>query len=678
MKKRYLTTAAALSSLLFSCGSDNLTGNVEGTDTGTLVTPAGTPVSNASVRVYTYKDSTGVWEDSLTTDENGTYSLSGLDAGRYSVWAETDSSVLFLESVSIDEDSKFADTDTMQAYKSVSVPVKIQPNHNPQTVEVQIWGTPIRHNVNEEGLLVLNKIPVGEYFTRLTSTLDGYSPTNDTLLIDSDASGKLDDTLELIYTGIPVVSGIEASYDTLNGVATIEWDATDFHDLDGYLIYRDPVGAIDLSTDPIGFTSDTRFEDNSNHMENEKLVYRVAIRANNENEVGPVFYKDTIDYVSSDEFLNLVEIDSAVAYTNRTLSVEYNTPSWIGEVASVSWNIADLDISGTGSDGKITFTVPANKLFEKLALTISMNGSDDRVLYDTISVSIQPKIEKIEGTTGVAGTHTTPVILGNTLYLKGRNKSPEIWKTEDGINWHSCGILDTATYTHDVSNLAVWNEQLWFVSGKGELFKSADGISWEKEIDLYTSDSISKYHSVINFENRLVIFKESGVYGDSMKRYFTRLEYDGEVTVKQLSYEGGFTPQIDQDSILIYGYSNEPVIANGNLYISLRGGPAGQGAYKIKETLFEDFYFLWDDPNHDYMSHTYGTSYANGTVINAGSTGLTFLPDINFPEGISENTMLIDLDVNFEKYLSDKTSYVFNGKLMVVTDKGVYSDSPME
>ncbi len=673
MKKHIIVaTVTTFLTLLFSCSSNAISGHVDGTDTGikaSLVSTVGSPVSNASIRVYSYMDSTGVWKDSTTTDVNGTYSLAGLEAGRYTLWAETDSSALFLNSLVITSDSSFSETDTLTAFQSVSVPVKIQPNHDPRTVEVEILGTPIRHNVNNEGLLVLDKIPAGTYFMRLTSTLDSYSPTNDTVTISTHASGVIDDTLEMIYTGIPVVTGIIALYDTLTGVSTIGWDGTDYRDLSGYLIYRDPVGAINLSTDPIAFTANTVYRDTIDLDASEGLVYRIAIRANNNNSVGPVFYKDTIQFVNSLSSLNLIEMESGIAYEFRDFNVEYNTPDWLDTVKSVDWSVPSEAVTGSGVDGRISFSTPSDTLYKEFLLKLSITGSNNRVLTDSVRLVVHPKIEQIAGKSGVPHHSNTPVVLENSVYLitDEYRQQPTVWKAEDGITWEKCATLDE-TFTTTISNLTVWRDSLWFVTGNGGLYKSADGVDWQKENQLFNTASTLVQSSIINYKNKLYIVKSSAsVDYYQTESLYTLFEYDQEPRIIPLSIDG----KEAAESILLWGYDARPIISQGGLFLHVDHGSGGKGVYEISlgtSNTVEDMNLVmggavWSDMLLEYKNYS---------VLDSSGQLLKLISNEEYPKSYTTESQVFSIETS----MKNPEGYIYNDKLLFVTSEGVFCNYP--
>ncbi len=693
MKKRkfFLATIGTVltSSLLFSCSNGAVTGNIDQTDTGikaSLVNIDGNPVANASVRVFTHKDSTGVWKDSVSTDENGNYTVSNLEAGRYSLWAETDSSVLFLEDIAISSEKPFDETGTLKPSKSVVVPVKVQPNHDARTVEVQIWGTPIRHNVEKSGHLILSKMPVGTYFTRLTSTLDDYSPTNDTLFITEGSKDTLDDTLELIYTGIPVVDGIKAEYDTLTGIATVRWNKSDYGDLDGYLLYRDTVGAFELSEAAITMTNDTLFEDDLNSVSSKSsFIYRVKLRANNNGNEGSVFYKDTIHYVNPKTELTLLKKDIDTAYLHYNYETRISIPEWIGEVSDISWKLGENSDISTGENQRFSFTVDYN-LFDTIPQIVTVTGKSGRSLSDTISLVISNKFTKVEGKSGVDGIIQQPTVLGNTAYVTSYtttdSSEQSLWKASDGVSWENMGVIDSKIM-QPASNVVSWKDNLWIVGNNGDLYRSNNGSNWEFITEITNRsirNALLKLPLLSIFENKLNIFWIEYINYDQNISLF---EYDSAVKQKEFNHNG-----VPTNTISIYTNENKgvrPLTFNDNLYLTYPHGAFQSLVFVLFANsevidLYSDQGVHWTDLNGNSRNvYGYSTEYRNGVITSIGEDRWE-MSFINGSSIIKTNTPTASVNLIQNPIVNNNnaqwTAYVYQNSLVSISKNGVFSDQP--
>lgn len=286
--------------IIIGCSTnDKLTGTADTTDTGIvamLYNPNGTPAIGANVKVFKSMDSSKVPIQQIMTDQNGRYSLTGLPKGAYNVYAQKDSLVAFQDSVAVLDDTILVKNDTLEKSISITAVVGLQPNHDPRTVTVQVLGSDIFSNVNEAGDFTLSKLGSGNYTLKLFSTLPNYTNTFKQLNITANFPDTLKDTLWLIYTGIPVVENITATYDTLNGVVKLKWKSTKYRDFQDYLIYRDNFDSLHLSSLPINFTTDTVFYDTVFHRSTQNgtfsfndsndyhFKYRVIVRNNSQQE----------------------------------------------------------------------------------------------------------------------------------------------------------------------------------------------------------------------------------------------------------------------------------------------------------------------------------------------------------------------------------------------------------
>lgn len=101
----------------------------------------------------------------------------------------------------------------------------------------------------------------------------------------------LSDTIKLIYTGIPVVIGLNAVFDTLNGVMIISWNSAGYSNLQNYLLYRQDDTTKIISQNIYAVLTDTIFYDTIYHgtdpifdTSSYTYQYRVKIRNKIDNE----------------------------------------------------------------------------------------------------------------------------------------------------------------------------------------------------------------------------------------------------------------------------------------------------------------------------------------------------------------------------------------------------------
>jgi hypothetical protein len=294
--------------LLTLCTSDKITGTTDEqlTVKAMISNPDGSAAVGATVKLFKVDDSLKTPAFTTVTDTDGQYAVSGVTQGTYNIWAEKDTLVAFQDSIILaNTDTRIPD-DTIYPAGSFTAVVGMQPNDDPRGVIVQILGSDLYDdNVQADGHFTIKGIASGSYRLRLTTTLPNYATTFSSITAHGGQHDTLQDTIWMIYTGIPVVNGLTTSYDTLNGTVKISWRKTVYKNFQDYLVYRDAYNAIQLSTDAIAsvsdtFLIDTIFKPNSaeelhsfSDTNTYKYKYRVLIR-NNSNVLGQPYGFTTV------------------------------------------------------------------------------------------------------------------------------------------------------------------------------------------------------------------------------------------------------------------------------------------------------------------------------------------------------------------------------------------------
>jgi len=238
---------------------------------GTLYVSGGEPAAHAEVRIFpvdyvpnkallkSEADSTGAF--TFQTDSNGRYVVAGLPPGEYNILGKLDSVYSYLDSLNINADSKSIPPDTLGQPGSVTGYVALEPNHDPRTVFVQVLGTDRFVNADSTGKFALHNMADGAYAVRVVTTLPNYTPYFGGFQAKAGSAVQLADTIRLAYTGIPVVRGLRATYDTANAVATITWKPSHYAFLKEYLVYRSKKSDLVPPLTPIARIQDTVFMD---------------------------------------------------------------------------------------------------------------------------------------------------------------------------------------------------------------------------------------------------------------------------------------------------------------------------------------------------------------------------------------------------------------------------------
>lgn len=273
--RQYLVIIPALI-LIFGClfQSDKVSGRGTVVDnevlTGKIMLADGKAAINARVRIYRVNhipDSLALAKTggsknfSTFTDSNGRYRLTISEKGEYNILGELKGQLSYLGSIYLNDSTRDIPSDTLSLPGIVKGVIGMQPNHPTRTAIVQVLGTNIYANVSEEGHFELATMAPGVYSARIVTTLPDYSPLIFSLTVNPGETNQLKDTIWLPYTGMPTVTGLKATYDTLRGVVNLSWNPVKYQFLEGYLVYRNVEPSLTFPGTHIGSQVETSFSD---------------------------------------------------------------------------------------------------------------------------------------------------------------------------------------------------------------------------------------------------------------------------------------------------------------------------------------------------------------------------------------------------------------------------------
>lgn len=214
------------------------------------------------------------------TDSLGRPVVAPLPDGLYTVSVSQNGQVVFVDSVPASKGRLVLTADdTLAPAGTLSGVVAMQPNHDPATTTVNVLGTDIHANVSTDGTFRLEGLGAGRFRLRFVTTENHYTPTYVLAAAASGAAAVLPDTVRMVYTGIPVVTGIVATNDTLTGDQILSWRAARHKDLLDYVVYRDTIDALSPSRNRYATSSDTVWRDTaaSRGTRVAKWKYRIVV-----------------------------------------------------------------------------------------------------------------------------------------------------------------------------------------------------------------------------------------------------------------------------------------------------------------------------------------------------------------------------------------------------------------
>ncbi len=478
---------------IMACSSDSVVkGTIDETDTSImgLVTPVGVPAVGVEVKVYRQNDTSDVALDTLITDSAGEYSLKNLPEGNYSLWAEADNFVHFNDSIAINDSVLNRSVDTLFIARKIRIPVKVEVQHLPSIIEAHILGTHLHPVVDNNGYLTLDKIPEGEFSIRLSTREPHYTARTWFVTIDENSPDTLTETLSMIYTGVPVVTGVRASYDTLTGVAKIQWNSVDYSQLDKYEILRDLESAPSLSSEPIASTADTIYFDTiPSGTQAGTYRYRVTVRNSIDTTSGG-HSKDTIEYVDPKIELNILPDTVISTSLHYPQEIPISVPTWLAANPSGIYYIDNDSVELSTSELTNCTITFHNSYSSHLPLVVTLRGNTGRELTDTLTLSVTAKWEQI-ATLPIDSSSPLPATeLNGTVYLpaQSNNLLQLLSSTDSCRTWSILNENSVISYDRSrASNMVTSQGKLWIVDGNGNLFSSPAGVIWTKESNLHVS-----------------------------------------------------------------------------------------------------------------------------------------------------------------------------------------------
>jgi hypothetical protein len=453
-------------------------------------------------------------------------------------------------------------------------------------------------NTDINGKFVMSGMAAGTYSLLFKSTLTNYTPTTAVATVNSCAGDTLKDSCRIIFTGIPVVLGITATYDTLNGVVHLKWNSAAYRDLSAYLIYRDSVNAITLSASPLAVSSDTTFTDtifkkslasgafSFSDPNNYQYSYRVAIR-NNVNTIGQTYKGvDVVAASPTNLSTNMFKPATlAAAFSPRVAhaSVVFNNKMWVigGEDTGngTSQFVKDVWSSNDGitwTEATASAAFPERYGHTCVAFNNKMwviSGSEYGIQGYNDVWSSSDGITWMMVTDSVSWTgrwNHTSVVFDNKIWIIGGyyysgNWLKDVWYSSDGITWSQA--TDSAAFSgREGHSSVVFNNKMWVIGGrdsiwtaKNDVWSSSDGITWT-QVTASAAFAGRYLHTSVVYDNKMwVIGGQDNRSGQA--QYFNDAWYSSDgITWTQYTSSAGFPIRYGHTSVV---YNNEMWVIGG-------------------------------------------------------------------------------------------------------------------
>jgi hypothetical protein len=464
--------------------------------TAKIYLPGGKPAQFARVGFYTVADTAQAARKEVYTDASGAYSVSSVEDGEYNLIARQDSLLCFQDSILISSGKALLRNDTLETGCTFKGVITLQPGSDPRNAVVHVLGTYFYANVDSSGGFAIAQMPSGMYrFMVSVANEAGYVPTYRTIDVDCSDSASLLDTIPVLFTGIPTVSGLTLRYDTLANIVALSWRPAAYKELREYIITRYLPGQVTMVADTSWAIADTCFFDTMRFsaipprtfdsvygfdtamfdLPQKRFEYRVAIR-NKLLQTGST-YEFKIFVADHPRAAGLpFRRHGKYAYVNQPCTLTVVPCLAYGQSATYAWDMGSTGAFTTGAGASKAFTVP-DTLAIDFPCAVKITTSNGRTFCDTLHIKPEHRWIKA-GASGITGKAIKVVETQNTLYDFSRETDQivSLWTSTDGISWSK--TVDSLPFKP--GDIVPYNGELWAIADTMNLWHSGDALHWQK------------------------------------------------------------------------------------------------------------------------------------------------------------------------------------------------------
>jgi len=234
-------------------------GTNDETSTVAFYTPDGKPAVGARVQVFASSDTGVLPRAEVFTDAHGGVALPALPAGYYNLVVRDEAGRAVFQDSLVSDGSKLPyKSDTIVATGAIKGRVLVQPQDDPRIVLVTLLGAGRYANVDDSGRFLIADLPEGRYTLVLRADQPEYTTTVLAASIRRDSVTDLG-SVSMVFTGMPIVTGIVGKWDSLDGLVSVSWDSAKSAKISGWSILRsrgdDPSSAVQVAYLPVHSTS---------------------------------------------------------------------------------------------------------------------------------------------------------------------------------------------------------------------------------------------------------------------------------------------------------------------------------------------------------------------------------------------------------------------------------------
>lgn len=508
--------------VFFRCSPTQLSGSEVKNERAAIYMPGGTaPAAYAKVSVVPVDyipsdDEVAERKQSYfetTTDYQGVYTIQGIPSGYYNILAGKDSLSSYQDSVYLGSGSDLQN-DTLDSPGSLTAAIIVQPNHNPRSATVQVLGTISWYsNVDSTGRFTLRDFPEGFYQLRIVTTQPEYTPTFVTVHIRSGKSDTLQTPIELIYTGVPVVTGLKAVYNPITSVIKVSWNGVRYGNLEEYIVYRGKTGSSNaiMELTPTASVKDTVFHDtlfsfdfDTSQTRSIQLCYQVQVRTNSL-AVGEKSNVVDVTAVFSSNPGKLLLSDTLAFIPNSPFKLTISPDSSLGKISDYYYAVGNdsgfIEISRP--ETTFSINIPGDSVIDDLPCIVKVTTSQDINVFDTLHLQSRMAWEKAASAFNENVTGYYSVAFNGKMFVfteNGSKKIVSLWSSSDGASWNK--EADSLPFSKLNKPPLIYKNKLWVFDrdptlANATIWSSENASDWNsKEIDSLPNTGYSDAYEV--------------------------------------------------------------------------------------------------------------------------------------------------------------------------------------
>ena len=324
-------------------------------------------------------------QSAATTDSLGAYRFESIPAGTYNLLAEKDTLRSFHDLLLVDSLGVNAGNDTLEPSGSIAGRVILNGQDDARTVMILAIGTTIfLVPKTREGDFFIPDLAPGCYAIRFLSTLDEYTPLDTAFCIPAGTHDTLENPILLPFKGIPAVTGVSVTWDSLLLKASITWNSPDTAMVSGYKVFRGIEGE-PLPSNPINtfLVTGNSFIDSTCGPDSTWYYFVAAVGS--EGQQSAYSNSDTIRSVCAYTYVKSIEnISLGASYTQ--FAVRNAHLYWLNQSKVEIHDTSGALISSFGDTEASSRIFPASPKIYKDTFCIMLGDSSRKKVSSTITV----------------------------------------------------------------------------------------------------------------------------------------------------------------------------------------------------------------------------------------------------------------------------------------------------